>query len=108
VQHPLFPPERCAAALADASAFFKRPAVEKQALAIERSPHFRGYGEMRNERDWREQIHFGREEPTRGGPEYEQLRGPNLWPNDASWRARTLALMADLETAGREIGNSLP
>jgi isopenicillin N synthase-like dioxygenase len=53
---------------------------------------------MRNERDWREQIHFGREEAVSGG-----LRGPNLWPPDAAWRLRTLGLLSDLELAGREI-----
>ena len=103
-RHPLFPAARCAEVLVDAVAFFDQPNEGKQALAIEHSPHFRGYSEMRNERDWREQIHFGREEAAAGeGPSYEQLRGPNMWPSVAAWRARTMALLADLEVAGRDI-----
>ncbi len=103
-RHPLFPPERCEAAVAAARRFFALPEEEKRALAIERSRHFRGYSEMRNERDWREQIHFGREEaPVESGAEYDQLRGPNLWPEDAEWKRDLLRLMDDLETVGREI-----
>jgi isopenicillin N synthase-like dioxygenase len=59
---------------------------------------------MHNERDWREQIHFGREEPACGSePTYLRLRGPNLWPGDAEWRSRLLRLMDDLERVGREV-----
>ncbi len=104
VRHPLFPAARCAGAVADAAAFFDEPEEVKQTLAIDSSAHFRGYSEMRNERDWREQIHFGREEqPAGAGPTYNLLRGPNLWPLDPAWRWRTLTLMSDLEVAGRDI-----
>ena len=102
VWHPMFPPERCAEVLADARAFFALPHSVKQSLSIEGSPHFRGYSEMRNERDWREQIHFGREELASDG-----LRGPNLWPPDPHWRERILKLITDLELAGREILDAL-
>src|SRR5215471_12626299 len=106
--HPLFPPERCEQAIADARTFFDLDLAEKRALAIERSAHFRGYSEMRNARDWREQIHFGREEPPAGsGPDYARLRGPNLWPSDSAWRDRLLDLMRDLERAGRDILSAL-
>lgn len=88
----------------DARAFFALPEAAKQALAIEGSAHFRGYSVMHNERDWREQIHFGREEPALSPPPiYNQLRGPNLIPADPAWRARLLAFMADLERAARDI-----
>jgi isopenicillin N synthase-like dioxygenase len=103
-RHPLFPASRCAAVLADAATFFDLPEEAKQALAIERSPHFRGYSVMRNSRDWREQIHFGREETARGvQPPSAQLRGPNLWPADTEWRRRMLAVMDDLETVAADI-----
>jgi len=102
--HPLFPAARCAAVLEDARAFFALPETVKRALAIEASPHFRGYSVMHNARDWREQIHFGREEAAIGSePPCNQLRGPNLWPPDASWRSRTLSLIGDLERASRDI-----
>jgi isopenicillin N synthase-like dioxygenase len=106
--HPLFPPDRCDQAIADARAFFDLDMAAKRSLAIERSPHFRGYSEMRNARDWREQIHFGREEPAcDGGPDYLRLRGPNLWPADSAWHDRLLRLMSDLERAGRDILSAL-
>jgi isopenicillin N synthase-like dioxygenase len=108
VSHPLFPVSRCDEALQDARAFFGLPSEEKRNLAIERSPHFRGYSEMHNERDWREQIHFGREEPACGSdPPYLRLRGPNLWPGDAEWRSRLLRLLDDLERVGREVLTAL-
>ena len=81
-----------------ARSFFDLPFAEKRALAIERSAHFRGYSEMRNERDWREQIHFGREEVAG-----ERLRGPNLWPADLAWKDGVLGLMGELESVGRAV-----
>lgn len=86
---PALPPELGQQALADAATFFALSEQEKAALSIERSPHFRGYSRMHNERDWREQVHFGPERPAAdAGPEYLRLQGPNQWPNDKRWRAR--------------------
>ena len=105
VSHPLFSISRCEEALRDARTFFDLHDEEKRRLAIDRSPHFRGYSEMHNDRDWREQIHFGREEPAGGSePVYSRLRGPNLWPRDPEWRRRLIRLMMDdLESVGREV-----
>ncbi len=103
VTDPLFTANRCREAIADASAFFDLPLESKKQIAIERSPHFRGYSQMCNERDWREQIHFGREEAAGS----HQLSGPNLWPPDALWRRRILALLGDFERVAREILTSL-
>jgi len=104
LKHPVFTEARCNEAIADARAFFDLPQHAKQNLAIEGSPHFRGYSEMRNERDWREQIHFGSELEARpDGPAYQQLVGPNQWPADPAWRGRILALLKDLENVGREV-----
>lgn len=107
IRHPLFPADRCAAAIATARAFFDLPANEKESLSIEYSPHFRGYSVMHNARDWREQIHFGAEESARECRVYERLRGPNQWSADADWRDAVLALMRDLEAAGREVLSAL-
>lgn len=102
--HPLFPAERCLAAVEDARTFFALPDEAKRALAIEASPHFRGYSVMHNDRDWREQIHLGREEPAPGvAPSHNALRGPNPWPQDSDWRLRMIQLMNDLERAARDI-----
>lgn len=106
-RHPLFPASRCERAIDLARGFFALPPAEKEAIHLARSRHFRGYSEMRNERDWREQVHFGREEPARSGSPYDRLRGPNLWPADVAWREEVLGLLADLETVGREILQAL-
>jgi isopenicillin N synthase-like dioxygenase len=75
------------AVLAAARDLFARPRAEKEPLAIERSPCFRGWSEMHNERDWREQLHLGWERPGRvDGPAYRRLEGPNSWPADDGWR----------------------
>jgi isopenicillin N synthase-like dioxygenase len=62
--------------------------ADKDAVAMVRSPHFRGYtrlgGEVtRGEVDWREQIDIGPERDPIGGPDqpdYLWLQGPNQWP----------------------------
>lgn len=104
VRDPRLPEPDCDAALAGAAAFFDRPAAEKQALAMSRSPHFRGYSELHNERDWREQIHFGSERPVGPGPEPRlRLQGPNLWPDDSAWRQRMLAYLDGVAGVGRAL-----
>ena len=67
---------------------FELPQADKDAIAMVRSPHFRGYtrlgGELtRGQVDWREQIDIGPERPSIGGPDksdYLWLQGPNQWP----------------------------
>jgi isopenicillin N synthase-like dioxygenase len=74
-------------ALEAARDLFARPRSAKLGLAIEGSPHFRGWSEMHNERDWREQLHLGRELPSAGErPAFLRLEGPNLWPSEPDWR----------------------
>ncbi|WP_369803299.1 isopenicillin N synthase family dioxygenase [Mycobacterium sp. E2699] len=67
---------------------FDLPDAGKDAIAMVRSPHFRGYtrlgGELTRGRvDWREQIDIGPERAPIGGPgkpDYLWLQGPNQWP----------------------------
>jgi isopenicillin N synthase-like dioxygenase len=74
--------------LAAARRLFALPQSEKDAVAMVRSPHFRGYtrlgGELTGgEVDWREQIDIGPERNPVGGPDkpdYLWLQGPNQWP----------------------------
>ncbi len=74
--------------LAAARQLFALPQADKDAVAMVRSPHFRGYtrlgGELtRGEVDWREQIDIGPERESIGGPDkpdYLWLQGPNQWP----------------------------
>lgn len=74
--------------LAAARRLFALPQAAKDAVAMVRSPHFRGYtrlgGELtRGEVDWREQVDIGPERHQIGGPrrpDYLWLQGPNQWP----------------------------
>jgi isopenicillin N synthase-like dioxygenase len=74
--------------LVTARRMFALPQADKDAVAMVRSPHFRGYtrlgGELtRGEVDWREQIDIGPERASIGGgdqPDYLWLQGPNQWP----------------------------
>jgi len=66
--------------------FFALPEEQKLAIENVHSPQFRGYtrigGELTQGKvDWREQIDIGPEsEPVAGGPAFNRLIGPNLWP----------------------------
>ena len=82
------PDELAGRLLAAARRLFELPEADKNAIAMVRSPHFRGYtrlgGELTRGRvDWREQIDIGPERPSIGGPDkpaYLWLQGPNQWP----------------------------
>ena len=104
LRHPVLPPDRLAEVLDDARAFFDLPHATKSALAIEHSQHFRGYSEMKNERDWREQLHLGAERPDLGDePPFLRLEGPNLWPPDPEWRDRILRYLSEVVDVGKEL-----
>lgn len=101
---PSVPTARCEQALADAVAFFARPQADKDALAIAQSPHYRGYSRMHNARDWREQIHFGPEQPrSTESASWTRLEGPNLWPADPAWRDRMRAYLAAVDDLGQRL-----
>lgn len=97
--------------------FFDQPTVVKQEIAIENSPHYRGYTSLGDERtqgktDWREQIDLAVER-TPGFDEdrpWTVLNGPNQW-NDASlplknvvegWLAQTTRISQNLLEAWAE------
>ena len=67
--------------------FFALPEEHKLAIENVKSPHFRGYTRIGGERtqgevDWREQIDIGPErDAVDGGPAFNRLVGPNLWPD---------------------------
>lgn len=98
------PTARCQQALADAAAFFALPQAEKDALSMAGSPHFRGYSLMHTDRDWREQIHLGREcAALPAGEPGSALQGPNRWPADAAWRDRMLDYLDAVERVGQRL-----
>jgi isopenicillin N synthase-like dioxygenase len=98
--------------LAVARRLFALPQAEKDAVAMVRSPHFRGYTRLGGELtggqvDWREQIDIGPERNPVGGPgkpDYLWLQGPNQWPAEvpelpgiiAEWDAALAAVARSL------------
>jgi len=83
------PPAQIVETQALARRFFALTHSEKQAVAMIRSPHFRGYTQAgreitRGAPDWREQFDIGAERPalarSPGDPAWTRLQGPNLWP----------------------------
>ncbi|WP_430918636.1 isopenicillin N synthase family dioxygenase [Mycobacterium colombiense] len=82
------PPDLVTRMLDAARRLFGLPQPDKDAVAMVRSPHFRGYtrlgGELtRGEVDWREQIDVGPERAPIDGldkTDYRWLQGPNQWP----------------------------
>jgi len=82
------PPDLVTRVLDVARRLFELSQADKDAVAMVRSPHFRGFtrlgGELtRGEVDWREQIDIGPERPPIQGldkTDYRWLQGPNQWP----------------------------
>lgn len=72
-----------------AQGFFALPEEDRRAIAIGKSPHFRGYTILGDERtqgksDWRDQIDIGPEakalDMDEHDPAWLRLIGPNQWP----------------------------
>jgi isopenicillin N synthase-like dioxygenase len=98
--------------LASARRLFALPQADKDAVAMVRSPHFRGYtrlgGELTGGKvDWREQIDIGPERDPVGGPGkpgYLWLQGPNQWP---SGLPELPGIIAEWDTALASVSRSL-
>lgn len=111
------PAELDRAVMAASREFFALPEEERRALAIARSPHFRGYTVLGDERtkgvsDWREQLDAGAEEPAQpvapGDPPWLRLRGPNQWPESLpALRTTVLAWMAAMDRVGLAVLRAL-
>ena len=100
-------PERCAALFQQADWFFQLPETLKNQIHIRNSAHHRGYSQMKNARDWREQLHFGQElaetPPLGDMPDYQPLIGPNLWPESPFFRETVLGFLEDAARLGAEL-----
>ena len=85
--------------LEDTRLFFDQSEESKQAIHIKNSSNHRGWGMLKNYRDWREQIHIGVEahaEQSGSGPAYQGLWGPNQWPSE-HYKTTMLTYMAAVE-----------
>lgn len=79
----------------ESARFFSLSDQDKFEISAKKSPHHRGYGLLKNYRDWREQIHFGVEADARYGEELAEfwgLWGPNLWPSSAQCDLKQVTL----------------
>lgn len=96
--------------------FFANDQGDKDAISIKNSPQFRGYGLLKNYRDWREQIHIGVEsslaEIATGdlglakADHYWQLWGKNQWPSATGsdeFKSCVLDYFAAIESLARDI-----
>jgi len=111
------PRELDAGVMTAARGFFALPEADRRALAIARSPHFRGYTVLGDERtkgvsDWREQLDVGPEEPaavvTSSDPPWRRLRGPNQWPARLpSMQPTVLAWMRAMDRVGLAVLRAL-
>jgi isopenicillin N synthase-like dioxygenase len=69
------------AVLVETASFFAQSEEDKLSIDIKKSSNHRGYGVLKNKRDWREQIHLGTEAPpSMEAAQYWQLWGANQWP----------------------------
>lgn len=99
----------CQQVLQQAHTFFDLPLSNKSQIDIRLSPHFRGYSQMKNQRDWREQVHFGLEQPAAylngRSPAYRQLQGPNLWLLELGngWRNTMLSFLGAVGILGQQV-----
>jgi isopenicillin N synthase-like dioxygenase len=105
------PDELIEGVLTQARRLFELPQADKDAVAMVRSPHFRGYtrlgGELTGGRvDWREQIDIGPERAPLPDPAepYLRLQGPNQWP---AALPELPAVIAAWDTALARVGRTL-
>lgn len=107
------PTALCVRAIEVSRTFFALTPEEKAGIDISQSEHFRGFSRMTNDRDWREQVHFGLEQPAPARspelPRYHGLQGPNLWPAQlgADWRATMLLLLDEVKSLGLRLADAV-
>lgn len=98
--------------LSAARRLFALPAEDKDAIAMVRSPHFRGFTRLGGEltgglTDWREQIDVGPERRAIAHGkdlDYLWLQGPNQWPKAVpELRAALASWDAALAAVGRKL-----
>lgn len=92
----------------ESAKFFALSEKEKFEISAKKSPHHRGYGLLKNYRDWREQIHFGVEAHAHVGvgvDEFWGLWGPNLWPTSRRCELKrvTLEYLDAIESLSRTV-----
>lgn len=99
------------AVMQQSAQFFASSQSDKDAISIKNSPQFRGYGLLKNYRDWREQIHIGVEssfaELSDTVPSvYWQLWGKNQWPastDSGEFKSCVLDYFAAVESLARTL-----
>jgi isopenicillin N synthase-like dioxygenase len=105
VNHGISPKLR-EAAMSKTRQFFDLNDADKNNIHIKQSAHFRGYSQMKNTRDWREQVHFGQELPASTlHRDCYQLQGNNQWPASLGtpFRDTMLAYLEAVQQVGQQL-----
>lgn len=93
--------------------FFALPLALKQKIALDRSPHFRGYTQMGGEytlgsKDYREEIDLGFEQSALvSDPAFMRLYGPNQWDDSIPELAQLRVVFYEYQRAVNTMGMSL-
>lgn len=111
INHPLTP-ARIQEVFALTHGFFSLSQSDKESIALDSSPHYRGYSRIGQEEtkgvpDFKEVLDFGLEAKALDGPKlYHTMCGPNLWPKHDSMHAMP-QVMNSLMQELRGIGDVL-
>ncbi len=100
-----------------ANQLFELPLADREAIAIAKSPHFRGYTLLKSEmtagkQDWRDQIDIGPEAPARRQaphePPWVKLIGPNQWPQSLPEMPNVIsAWMEQVQSVGMSLMHAM-
>jgi len=88
--------------LSQTADFFAADQCAKDAISIKNSPQARGYGLLKNYRDWREQMPQDLDSDT-SIAQYWQLWGENQWPQDDQFKQTMLNYFAAIESLSRTV-----
>lgn len=95
-----------ASVLSELAKFFALPASQKEAISIKNASNFRGYGVLKNYRDWREQIHLALEGElpvAQGKEDYWRLSGINQWPESAEFKQVMTTYLSCVDKLSRNL-----
>ena len=114
LRHPQLASGPLASMFHYAREYFTLPMVEKNAIHLSHSPHYRGYSVLDEEEtqgfpDHKETLDLGLEAPLLDSEvDYHVLQGPNQWPADwPEFRQASETYLEELRTVGEQVMRTL-